>query len=486
MKFTAADIAQRLATDVRGACRHLLPQGREVAHEWLAGSVSGEAGDSLKVRLDGPKAGRWSDFANDTDRGDLLDLWAATRSVSLGDALREACEHLGIERPRLEQERRPATLAAPKGSRAVPDESPVMVWLAKRGFSAETVRKFRVAEHKGAVLFPAFSPAGTIQYAKYRSVTEKKFWSEAGGVPCLFGWQAMPPDVRACILAEGESDAVAWAEYGMPALSPTNGAANASWIETEFDNLARFDCIFISYDMDEAGQAHVAEVAERLGRERCRIVSLPHKDANECLLRGVTEAQMRQALREAKTMDPEALISAASLEDALIAYRESGRGDSGVPLPFAFDEDLFRIRAGELVILAGYSGSGKTEMANQLTLHALMQGHRACIGSFEFRPVKLMDRIQRQAGAVAEMAEQYSRAISRWCEDRLWLFVPVGAANTSRLLDVFEYAVRRYNIRWFVVDNLAKCGIGEEDYDRQKRFVERLAEFARDNDASVL
>lgn len=486
MKYTARDIADRLTRDIRSVCQYLLPQGVDKGGEWLAGSVHGEAGESLKVALKGPKQGRWCDFADEDQRGDLLDLWAATRAISLGEAFTEACDYLGVELPKLDHERKAATLRPPQGAQAVRDMSPVMEWLHKRGFSDAVIRKFRIAENDNAVMLSAFSPAGKIQYVKYRSIREKKFWSEAGGIPCLFGWQALPNNARHAVIAEGELDAVAWAEFGIPALSPTNGAANASWIDTEFDNLARFDTIYLSYDMDEAGQSHVSEVADRLGRERCRIVHLPEKDANQCLLEGYSDDDMQQMLKLSKTMDPDELVSASSLEQELIDYRNSGGADNGVTLPFVKDDALFRLRPGELAILAGVNGSGKTEMADQLTLHAMAQGVKACIGSFEFKPMKLMYRIQRQAGAVNDISDAYSRAISRWMDDKLWLFVPKGRADTDRLLDVFEYAIRRYGIRWFVVDNLAKCGIDEDDLSGQKRFIERLSEFCRDHDCTVV
>lgn len=485
MKYTAHDIAERLARDVRGVSQMLLPQGTEKSGEWMAGSVDGEAGDSLKVRLTGPKAGRWCDFADEDQRGDLLDLWAATQGKSLPEAFADACDFLGLEMPKLDHERKPAQIKAPSASRKAAQSSPVMEWLSDRGFSEDTVQDFRLAERNGALMLPAFSPEGRLQYVKYRSVSEKRFWSEAGGIPCLFGWQALDERVRHVVICEGELDAIAWGEFGIPALSPTNGAANASWIETEFDNLARFDAIYLSYDMDDAGQSHVQEVAERLGQERCRIVHLPEKDANDCLLADYSRDDMRQVLRVSKTMDPQELVAASSLEDELIAFRNSGGYDQGVSLPFTQDQS-FLIRSGELVILAGVNGSGKTELADQLTLHAAAHGHRTCIGSFEFKPLKLVYRIQRQAGALTDIADQYSRAISRWMDDKLWLFVPHGRASTNRLLEVFEYAVRRYGIRWFVVDNLAKCGIPEDDLNGQKRFVEQLSEFARDYDATVI
>ena len=43
--------------------RHLMPQGKKEGNEWCIGSIHGETGKSLKIKLTGEKAGLWCDFA---------------------------------------------------------------------------------------------------------------------------------------------------------------------------------------------------------------------------------------------------------------------------------------------------------------------------------------------------------------------------------------------------------------------------------------
>jgi twinkle protein len=57
---------------------------------------------------------------------------------------------------------------------------------------------------------------------------------------------------------------------------------------------------------------------------------------------------------------------------------------------------------------------------------------------------------------------------NEWFSDRLWVFKLTGTAKADRLLEIFAYARRRYGIDLFVIDNLAKCGLDEEDYGGQK------------------
>ena len=91
---TPGEMAARLAQDAEGVCRMLLPGGKRVGAEWEAGSVGGESGRSLRVHLSRAKAGVWCDFADGAQRGELVDLWAAARGVSIGEPGRAPPEAL--------------------------------------------------------------------------------------------------------------------------------------------------------------------------------------------------------------------------------------------------------------------------------------------------------------------------------------------------------------------------------------------------------
>lgn len=486
---TASQAAEALASDVRGVAAMLLPEGREKSGEWCVGSVAGEPGKSLKVRLTGPKAGTWRDFA-EGHGGDLLDLWAAVRGQSIGAALADVCQYLGIKRPDFSGSRiERSVVRPPKGSRKAADDAGVMRWLQEaRKLSVEAIAAYRVGSKDGAVALPAFAPdGGSVQYIKYRSTRDKKFWSEAGGKPCLFGWQAIPDADRSVVICEGELDALAWYSYGYPALSPTNGATNCQWIDVEFDRLARFDAIYLSFDMDEAGRQALPEIVERLGAERCRVIELPAKDANQCLLDGIGEDEIAAAYSRARSVDPEELVPASHFAEEVIRLFDPDQGgDQGVVFPWRKGRGLFRFRPGEVSLVAGTNGHGKSQLAGHLTLGAMEQGERCCVASMEFKPSKWLQRLTRQASAMPRPAPDYIRAIHDWYDGKLWAFNCTGMAKADRILEVFRYAARRYGIRWFVIDNLAKCGFDEDDYNSQKRFVDRLTDFARDHDAHVV
>jgi hypothetical protein len=75
----------------------LLPGGRAVGAEWHAGSLRGERGDSLRVRLRGRRAGVWCDFATGERGGDVIALAAGVWRVSQSEAARRLAALLGVE-----------------------------------------------------------------------------------------------------------------------------------------------------------------------------------------------------------------------------------------------------------------------------------------------------------------------------------------------------------------------------------------------------
>lgn len=93
----AKEISARLAERITSLAPDLLPDGHREGHEWRCGSVAGEPGGSLGVRLAGAKAGIWSDFAAGIG-GDALDLVRATLGLDMSGGMAWARRWLGIDR----------------------------------------------------------------------------------------------------------------------------------------------------------------------------------------------------------------------------------------------------------------------------------------------------------------------------------------------------------------------------------------------------
>lgn len=477
------ELSEKLNSNMLASLRHILPAGIINGAEYCVGGLSGEKGQSLRVHMSGPKAGVWSDFSTGESGGDLIDLWRSTKNQTLIEAMDEVRAWLGVDRPKLftpKKEYQPPL--KPNNVRKVEATPVEQFLLEKRHLISNTLQAFRIAAEGSRVFFPFIDPHGETRMIKFRDIHDKKKQgpTSAGQMPTLFGWQAVDPNTREIWITEGEFDAMAGYQMGVSAMSVPfggGGGAKQQWIENEFDNLDRFETIILALDMDDEGELAAREIAERLGIHRCVRVSLPFKDLNECLAEGVDIKSIRAT---AAGYDPQELRSATDYREdilkELFASEEDTRGFA--PLVGTLSETL-RFRDAELVILNGINGHGKSQLAGQFALDAMAQGKRVCIASMEMPARRLLTRLTRQAAGIPEgdPTVAYANTCIDFYANKLWLFDLVGTAKTTRMLEVFQYARKRYGIDIFVIDNMTKCGIDDDDYSAQKRFMEELCDF---------
>jgi twinkle protein len=488
--MNAAEISQRLASDAAAICAYLLPGGKKAGPEWKAGSISGEAGGSLSVRLTGAKAGVWKDFQSG-EAGDLLDLWAACRGQTMAEAINDAKGYLGVHdtTPAKEQKsfKRPAKpqCQAPK--------SRVREWLKGRGLEDRTIDAFKIGEQmqggKAYAVFP-YLRDGELINVKYRNADDKKDMRQEGGAePCLFGWHLIEPRARTVAITEGEIDAMTLWQCGIPALSVNAGAGNHQWIESDWERLERFSEILVAFDADEAGEKGAKEVIRRLGVARCKKLVFPAKDANQWLMDGAGGEDFQAAAKDAKPQDPEELRQIADFMGRVKAMFYPAAGDSGDPV-LRLDKDMnwFEFRQGELTVWTGYNGHGKSLALSQVLLGLVQQGERLCIFSGEMTIERQLKRMSKQASGLDRPTQGYLDAIADWLRDRVWVFNEVGSATIDRLLEVFEYANKRYGTRHFVIDSLMMTDVPEDgpgSMSAQKLAIQKLCNFAKRNGCHV-
>lgn len=487
--MTPRELSERLAREAEAVAKHLLPNGKREGREWRCGSLAGDEGKSLGVHLAGDKAGVWADFASG-ESGDLIDLWRLTQRLSMSETLKAASAWLGVTMDAPKFARKERTYKAPT-IQPKPTQEMSKGWkymIEQRGLSPDTIRAFRIGETERSILFPFYDDAGQLVMCKWRNLAEKKCGvTEKDMRPVLFGWQAMPPDARWCAITEGEFDAMALHEYGIAALSvPFGGGAGAKqdWIEHEYDRLQRFDEIFLCLDMDDEGRKATAEIADRLGRHRCQVVQMPMKDANECLLGGVTKEVMWEAFATAKTMDPGELKNAIDYHDAVINAFHPDEQALGIRTPWEKCKTL-AFRPGEVTLIAGVNGHGKSEGVGHFSLDAIAQGQRVCVASLEFKPERWLARLVRQASGMEQPTDEYISRIMGWLGGAMWVFDVTGTAKRAHMLEVFAYARRRYGINLFVIDNISKLDLDLDDYNGQREFVDQLTDFAKSHDVHV-
>lgn len=477
--MTAKEISILLANDTESVCRALFPNGKRVGSEWCVGSIAGEAGDSLKVKLCGNKAGVWSDFAVGGKGGDLIDLYSKLKSVPLAQAIRWAKEWLGM-REEFSLTPKPKPFQPLKVALKPVVSPEILAWFRTREIHPDSLKAYRVTGTGALLALPSYI-GDHIFAVKYRDISKPKQESmrvEPNAMPCLFGWQAIPPNAREVVLTEGELDAIAYGQQGIPALSIPFGAGKGEkqkWIEYEWERLEHFDTIYLSMDMDIPGQETAPYLAERLGNHRCRLVDLPCKDANDTIKEFY---ELAPFLATARYCDPPEIKEASSfLPDVkkLFNRTDDQKGDY---LPWSKTNHQFRLRSGETTLWSGSNGHGKSLVLSHVAASLIHDGGKVCIASMEMRSPVLLMRLFQQIGAVNQPSDSFLDEMNEWIATKLWLVNIYGTAKAEKIIQLGDYAVKRFGVTHYMIDSLAKCGFAEDDYNGQKTFVDQITDLA--------
>ena len=484
--MNAAELSQKLAAEAVAIASYLLPGGKRASGEWKAGSVNGEAGNSLSVRIGGAKAGIWSDFSTG-EKGDMLDLWAACRGLSISQAMAEAKQYLGVRDAMPAREER--TYKRPQRPQCQTPKGRVREWLQGRGIKDNVIDAFKVGEQlrdgKAYAVFPYMRDGELVNF-KLRNPDEKKDMQQAGGAePCLFGWHLIDPKARTLAITEGEIDAMTLHQCGVPALSVNAGAGNHQWIESDWQRLERFSEILVFFDNDEAGNKGAQEVMHRLGVERCKRVVIPAKDANQWLMDGAEGVDFECAISDAKPQDPDELRQASDFIGRVKSmFYPMGDAFRDPCLRLDKDLDWFEFRPGEMTIWTGYNGHGKSLLLSQVLLGLMQQDQRVVVFSGEMTPERQLKRMVKQATGLDRPTPAFIDAVGAWITDRLWLFNVVGSSGLDRLLQVFLYANKRYGATQFVIDSLMMTDVPEDgpgSMTAQKDAMRKMCDFGKRN-----
>lgn len=491
MNYMMRDIAKMLADRAEPVCQMLLPNGKREGAEWRCGDLTGNAGKSLGVHLTGPKAGVWADFASDA-KGDLLDLWAFCRCVNLKEALKQAKDYLGVNGAALPINGFCKNYRTPTKTGVKPLTPEQKVWnylTRERRLVQGTLDAYQIEEKDGKIVFPYIDGTDKLVNLKHLAVervnNKKLMHLEAGCALTLFGWQAIPPNQRFLIICEGEIDAMTWHQWGFPALSVPNGCTSTQWVDEEWDNLAPYDTIYLCYDMDKEGQAGATAIAKRLGLHRCAIITLPRKDPNECLQWGSTATDAARWLAEARYMSPPQIAEPSFFFAKVEDYFRPAPGQSLGFAPSMFKGKL-RLRAGEVTLLSGISGHGKSTLWSQILAEAIAEDLKCFFASLEIPPGISLGIMARQYLGVEDVPTEKLNQWLNWLAHRLWLFADFGTQSSSLMMEILRYCRSRHGVDIAVIDSMMKLDILGDDYNAQCQFLNTLTKFAMETGCHVV
>jgi Replicative DNA helicase len=368
-----------------------------------------------------------------------------------------------------------AVYVKPKTVPKKPD-SKVIEYLKGRGFTEETIKAFKIGQKDDNIMIPYFKDGEVVQI-KYRSIKDKKMFSETDAEPVLFNRDSI--DTDALIITEGEYDCMALSQYDIKSVSVPNGASDFRWVDNEWDWLEKYNTVYVCFDDDDAGHKGLQEIVHRLGLWRCKAVTFPYKDANDCLKANISKTEMIECIAGAMDFKPAMLVQPSDFADEvsdLIEFPDKLKGISTGLLNL--DELLGGWRNSELTVWSGRNSAGKSTMLNQMFLNLAAKGIKSCIASLEMRVPKYLRWAVLQATCKQYPPRQEVKETLDELSGKIYLINTIDAITPEELLDMFEYAARRYGVKHFLIDSLMKLSFpGKEELKEHKLFINQLTAF---------
>ena len=366
---------------------------------------------------------------------------------------------------------------------------------------------------------------------KVRAVAQKG-WQRLdppGGGWGLFGLHTVPDDATSVVLTEGEYDAMAvYQATGRPAVSLPNGCRSLPLDVLPL--LEKFERIYLWMDQDQPGQEGAEKFAKKLGVSRCYIVQTPHgiKDANEALLKNL-EAEKDEACNQDdvnasnQVVDFNKILDNASVisHDRILTFEDLRQevlseliepdkymGAPILSLP-GFTKLIKGYRKGELTVLTGPTGSGKTTFLGQISIDLAEQGQNVLWGSFEIKNTRLLQKLlkqfskdslpepcEEQGNKSKKNIEAYEALADRFQNLPLYFMSFHGGSNIDEVLDAMEYAVYVNDVQHIFLDNMqfmitrSSSSKGSynpnfDKFDTQDVAIEKFRKFATEHNIHI-
>lgn len=386
-----------------------------------------------------------------------------------------------------------------------------LAWFAGRGITPAVLERNRVTTapvfmpqvgaEVTAIAFP-FIRGGEIINCKYRD-REKNFRMASGAERILYGLDDL---AATTVIVEGEMDKLSVEVAGITAcVSVPDGAPapNAKNIESKFDflNDTRLEKVqrwVIAVDNDAPGHRLQEELVRRFGPEKCLIANWPDgcKDANEVLMNHGPE-MLRECIEKAEPVPIVGVFGARDFADDFLRMYDEGV-PNGLTTGWDCVDRNWRIQPGQLVVVTGIPGHGKSEWVDALCVNlALDHGWHIGYYSPENYPVKLhmmklAEKFVRKPynpGPNPRMTKDEAGKAKDWIDQHFSWVMP-EKPSLDEIMDRARAMVFRQGMRvlvidpWNEVEHSRPAGMTEADYVSES--LRKLRQFARKHELLVI
>ncbi|KAI8985408.1 P-loop containing nucleoside triphosphate hydrolase protein [Pilobolus umbonatus] len=317
------------------------------------------------------------------------------------------------------------------------------------------------------------------------------------GIPSgLFGYQTAEADSQTIIITRNELDAMAaYQSTGIPAVSiPTS---NYQLQESTLPLLERFSQVYIWMDDDVDGHIAAERFSQKIGQSKCSIIStrLGNHHGPLTAYQALQEGKdLKKMVALAKKIKHDKIVDFHDLREDVyneILHPEQSNGVLSTDL-IKFNEILKGHRPGELTILTGPTGAGKTTVISQLSLDFCKSGVPTLWGSFEILNKRLAKKMLYQyAGQDLSLKpDTFDEVADKFEQLPLYFLKFFSSTSIKDVLKACQHAVYAYDIRHIILDNLqfmlSQQARGSADkWELQDHAVAELRSFATIQDVHI-
>ncbi|GCE65717.1 hypothetical protein OMCYN_01663 [cyanobiont of Ornithocercus magnificus] len=344
--------------------------------------------------------------------------------------------------------------------------------IKNRRISLETARELGIDRYGRELRFNYCGSDGVLCGVK--TLRPGKAFSIEGKVAGLWGAHLYADCGKYLVITEGEFDAASVFEvFGRkrPAVSLPNGVGSTQKaIQASLPKLQGYENIILFLDNDEAGRAATQTACELLPTGRVKIARMPlYKDASDALQRDDPDA-ISQAIYGAKTWLPSGIVDGSSLRDVISQALPPAAHSYSLP---GLQSLTRGIRWGEMVVLTGGSGSGKSSLSRSIA-HDLLQcgervGYVALEESNRRTAVGLMSIAHGKALHLSnpsseELCEIFDQTLKKW---QLFLYDGFGSFQPDVIIKAIEYMILSLDVRVVVLDHISIVTSGLDGDERR-------------------
>jgi twinkle protein len=178
------------------------------------------------------------------------------------------------------------------------------------------------------------------------------------------------------------------------------------------------------------------------------------------------------------------ILSASDFTQLAIDSFEDGDVMQGLMLPWPKTHGRFQLRPGEVTLWAGINGHGKSQLLGQICALTLPVS-KWLIASLEMPVKATLNRMVRQMAGFSNPSISHIESIMATTNNQLWIYDQLDTIPSERIIAMIHYAATKLGIQHIILDSLVKCGLGVDDYNAQKKFVDKLCWAAKSHNIHI-